>query len=105
MKMVSEMKRGALHISLSGELDHHAAKEAMRAVAAVLEEHLPGKCILDMRMVSFMDSSGIALLLNINKKLGSFGGKLGVENVGTQPMKVIRASGVERIIKVKELEI
>lgn len=102
MKMSEEFKSGALRISLSGELDHHGAKEVMTAAASVLDEHVPRSCVIDMKDVSFMDSSGIALILNVNKKMNNIGGRLAVANVAKQPMKVIRASGIERIINIKE---
>ena len=103
MKMSEEFKSGILRISLSGELDHHAAKEVMLTAAGIVEESVPRGCVLDFKEVTFMDSSGIALILNINKKLNNIGGRLKVENVAAQPMKVIRASGIERIINIKEL--
>ena len=49
-----------------------------------------------------MDSSGIALILNVNKRLGNISGRLRVEGVTKQPMKVIKASGIDRIISIKE---
>ncbi|MDD6189936.1 MAG: STAS domain-containing protein [Clostridiales bacterium] len=103
MKISEEFKSGALHISLSGELDHHGAKDVMASAASILDEHVPRSCVLNFREVSFMDSSGIALILNVNKKMNHIGGRLTVENVAKQPMKVIRASGIERIINIKEL--
>ena len=103
MKTFEVFEGGTLRISLSGELDHHGAKETMHHAADSIENHVPQLCILDFKEVGFMDSSGIAFILNVNKRMGNIDGRLMVENVDKQPMKVIRASGIERIISIKEL--
>lgn len=105
MKMTWESVGGALIISFSGELDHHGAKEMMKTTARAIERNIPQRCVLDFKGVDFMDSSGIALLLNINKRIRGIGGSLSVENVKKQPMKVMRASAIDKILNVKELTI
>ena len=45
----------------AGELDHHAASAAIRRSCALLDDHQPGKLILDLSGLTFMDSSGLAL--------------------------------------------
>ena len=102
MKISGELKNGALRLALSGELDHHGAKEVMNSAAAIIDEYMPRSCVMDFKDVGFMDSSGIALILNINKRLCNIEGRLKVENVASQPMKVIKASGIERIVSIKE---
>ncbi|MBQ4427778.1 MAG: STAS domain-containing protein [Oscillospiraceae bacterium] len=89
-----------LTIFLSGEIDHHTAAHIMREVMDKLEAELPRDCILDMSKVSFMDSSGIAIILKAYKLINSTGGRLAVSNVQAQPMRVLDASGLDRIIKI-----
>ena len=102
MKICGEVKNGELRLKLSGEMDHHGAKNVMNSAAAIIDEYVPRSCVMDLNGVVFMDSSGIALILNVNKRLGNIGGKLRVEGVSKQPMKVIKAAGIERIISIKE---
>ena len=102
MKICGEVKNGDLRLELSGELDHHSAKSVMNSAAAIIDEYVPHSCVMDLNDVGFMDSSGIALILNVNKRLCNLGGKIRVEKVAKQPMKVIKASGIERIINIKE---
>ena len=102
MKICGEVKNGELKLVLSGELDHHGAKNVMQSAAAIIDEYVPRSCVMDLNDVAFMDSSGIALILNVNKRLGNLGGRLRVEGVTKQPMKVIKASGIDRIISIKE---
>lgn len=89
-----------LTIFLSGEIDHHSASSVMQEVEDKLENEMPRDCLLDMSKVSFMDSSGIAIILKAYKILNSSGGRLAITNVQQQPLKVLDASGLDRIIKI-----
>ena len=104
MKMTSECVDGYLCIGLAGELDHHAAKEIMKSCAALIDERLPNGCVVDMQRVEFMDSSGIALLMNIYGRLRTIDASYRVINVNSQPMRVIDAAGLKKIISIKEAD-
>ena len=39
---------GRLTVYLSGELDHHAARETMQKITELLDEYLPRRCVLDL---------------------------------------------------------
>ena len=47
-----------------------------------------------------MDSSGIAIILKLHKRMNALGGRLFVQNVQSQPMRVLDASGIDRIIEI-----
>ena len=57
--------------------------------------------MLDFGALSFMDSSGIALILKISRLMGETGGRAWVENAGRQPLKVIEASGIDRMVPIR----
>ena len=107
MKVFSAYKEGQLTIYLQGELDHHEVKNSMEAIDRLLEEYLPRDCILDLGALSLMDSSGIALILKLSRRLKQLGGRAWVENVGGQPLRVVDASGIDRVVRIcalKEME-
>lgn len=101
MKITSAYNAGRLVLRLSGELDHHGAKGAMETLDALIDEYLPRDTVLDMSGLTFMDSSGIALILKVQKRMRETGGRISVENPGKQPLRVIDASGIDRIISVR----
>ena len=103
MKTTVSMKNGKLTIYLKGELDHNGAREVMFEIERHIEENKPRDCILDMAGVSFMDSSGIAVILKTYKRVYKVGGRIWVENVPPQPMRVLDAAGVERLIRISIL--
>ena len=100
MKVYSAYENGSLTIYLHGELDHHEARRAMELIDGLLDEYLPRDCALDLGGLSFMDSSGIALLLRLYRRLAVSGGRAWVENAAGQPLRVLDASGIERIVKI-----
>jgi len=100
MKIYSTFKKGRLTLFLKGELDHHGAKNALKTIDMLVDEYLPRECALDLSDISFMDSSGIAVILKVYKRLKEMGGISWVENVPKQPLRVIDASGIDRIVKV-----
>ncbi|MBP1736684.1 MAG: sulfate transporter [Oscillospiraceae bacterium] len=88
-----------LSAAISGEIDQHSAKEMMSTLDRQIDIVLPRSLTLDFGGVTFMDSSGIALLLRAYRRMLELGGTLAVEHVSSQPSKVLRCAGVDRFIK------
>ena len=99
MNMTSFLQDKRLTIALKGDIDHHSAKETMRIIGNKIDLYLPMVCVLDFRDVTFMDSSGIAIVIHAIRRMR---GVVRVENVPPQPMKVLKASGMERIVVIEE---
>ena len=100
MKIRADSKNGILRICLSGELDHHAAAGGMREIDELLDRFIPADCALDLSGLTFMDSSGIALILRVHKRMQALGGRTAVIDPSAQPLRVLDASGIDRIIKI-----
>lgn len=100
MKIRTAYAAGRLTVYLSGELDHHGARDAAETIGEALEEYLPRDCAIDMSGLSFMDSSGIALVLNVSRRICRTGGRAWVENPAAQPLRVLDASGIDRLVPV-----
>ena len=102
MQLTSYLQGGELTIELTGEIDHHCAKHYIQTITAKIEAYTPQICILDFQEVTFMDSSGIAVVINALRMMGKLDGRLELSGLQSQPMKVFRASGVDRLITIKE---
>lgn len=100
MNISTAFAAGRLTIYLAGELDHHEARGAIRSIDELLDEYLPRDCVLDMSGLSFMDSSGIALIIRISRRMKNLGGRAWIENPAKQPLRVIDASGIDRLVPV-----
>ena len=88
MNISTAFAAGRLTIYLAGELDHHEARGAIRSIDELLDEYLPRDCVLDMSGLSFMDSSGIALIIRMSRRMKNLGGRAWIENPAKQPLRV-----------------
>ena len=82
---------------LSGEIDHHCAKEIREQIDLAVREQLPPVVVLDFRRVTFMDSSGIGLIIGRAHLMEETGGVLEIHNPSQQSRKVLRVSGTDRL--------
>jgi len=103
MRLTSYLQNRELTIALTGEIDHHCAKEYINSISAKIEAYAPIKCILDFQDVTFMDSSGIAVVINAMRNMSKISGRLVVSGLGSQPSKVLRASGIHKLVEIKEV--
>ena len=102
MNLTSFLQDKRLTIALKGEIDHHSAKDTMRVVGNKIDLYLPVVCVLDVREVGFMDSSGIAIVISAIRHMREIGGKVLLRDVPAQPMKVLLASGIDKIVQIEE---
>ena len=69
MNMTSFLQDKRLTIALKGDIDHHSAKDTMRIIGNKIDLYLPMVCVLDFRDVTFMDSSGIAIVIHAIRRM------------------------------------
>ena len=105
MRFTSYLQDGLLTVELTGEIDHHCAKNYIAAITAKIEAYTPKICILDFRDVTFMDSSGIAVVINSMRTMKQIDGQLQLSGIGPQPMKVFQASGIDKLIEIREAKV
>ena len=102
MPMIWKEERGELIFTVSGEVDHHGAKGLMQQIDSALERNISRCLVMDLSGVSFMDSSGIAVVINALRCMAKIEGKLILSDLGAQPLKVFRASGIDKLVDIKE---
>ena len=100
MRVSHELKGSRLILFLSGDLDHHVAHQAFVEVSEILDEHMPMHCVLDLSGLTFMDSSGIAVVLGTYRRLKSYGGELAVSGAPNHAAKILTMAGVDRIVPI-----
>ena len=102
MRFTSYLQDGVLTVVLTGEIDHNSAKIYIDAIASKIEVYNPRKCVLDFEQVSFMDSSGIAVVINALRAMTRIGGTLAVCCLQKQPQRVFSISGIDKLVEVGE---
>ena len=102
MNFTSFLENGKLTIVLTGEIDHHRAKSYIERIAAKIDAYTPDECILDFSDVTFVDSSGIAVVINSMRRMAQIEGTLLLTGIAEQPMRVFRTSGIDKLVQIKE---
>ena len=101
MKIKAKSADRNLLLELSGELDHHGARNTLREIELAIDASLPRMLMLDLAGVTFMDSSGIALILRAQQRMQLLDGSLLVCNVPAQARRVLDAAGIGRLVKIQ----
>ena len=101
MKIRAQDTDRELLLELSGEIDHHEARNALKDVEMAIDAALPRTLILDFSGVTFMDSSGIALILRSQQRMQLLDGSVVLRNVPAQAKRVLDAAGIGRLVSIK----
>ncbi len=97
-----ESSESVITAYIFGEIDHHCAKEIRDEIDEITERMRPEILILDFRDVTFMDSSGIGLVMGRYKLIKEIGGELKVINVSGYIKKVMKLAGLDTLVSIEE---
>lgn len=86
---------------LTGEIDHHSAKGMREEIDETVQRASPDELILDFKDVTFMDSSGIGLVMGRYALMQEFGGTLKVVNLSSHIKKVMKLAGLDRLAVIE----
>ncbi len=91
---------GSLTAHISGEIDQHTAGWLRMDIDTALNDNRPQHLILDFSAVTFMDSSGVGLVMGRYKNMKSMGGT--VELTGMPPYieKVMSLAKMDRLVRM-----
>ena len=92
--------RGSLVIGLNTDLDHHLADEIREVIDEVVEERGIRSIIFDFSKVTFMDSSGIGLIMGRYRAMGMRGDCIQAAGVSTYIEKLLHLSGVYKFVEI-----
>jgi len=85
---------------ISGEVDHHNAKKIRAVIDGKMMSARPSALVLDLSEVTFMDSSGLGLILGRFSKSSDLGIPFSVSNPTRAVEKILDLAGMERIIRI-----
>jgi len=94
MNIAFKELNNALYISVSGELDESASKRARETLDALIEQTEAKRVVIDLSGLTFMDSTGIGVLLGRFKKLRERQIPLSIANPSKAVDKLLNLSGL-----------
>ena len=101
MAMRIETIDSTLTVKLEGEIDHHMAKGMREEIDQTAQRTRPILMILDFKDVTFMDSSGIGLVMGRYRLMETTNGKLKVINTSPHIKKVMKLAGLDRLAEIQ----
>lgn len=91
---------GVLVASLQGDLDDHSADAVRKALDRELDTMTPPRLVLDLEGVTFMDSSGLGVILGRYRKVSERGGQMRIASVPAQLHKLFAISGLHKVMPI-----
>lgn len=95
-----EKADGEVRAFLDGEIDHHCAQSIRNEIDLAVESCRPENLILDFGEVTFMDSSGIGLVMGRYQVMKNIGGRVSLQNTPVHIRKVMRLAGLDRFATI-----
>lgn len=100
-----EYRQNEIRVFLEGEIDHHSASIIRVSIDEAILNKRPQLLILDFGKVTFMDSSGIGLVMGRYKLMKTVGGRIVVDNLSASAYKVMRLAGLETLGEIRQREV
>ncbi len=93
-----ENKNGVLTVRLTGEIDHHTARPTRERIDETVNKTKPRELILDFSGVTFMDSSGVGLVMGRYHYSAGLGCKTAVTGLKERDKRIMLMSGLSKIV-------
>lgn len=100
MNNVFQIRGNCMTIRVPEELDHHNALPIQQEADEVMMNRDIQRIVFDFRDTSFMDSSGIGVLMGRYRAIQRNGGRIQAENVSERIEKILQMSGISKLIPV-----
>ena len=87
---------------LAGDIDLASADSLQEAIEATETSGNGGDVVLDMSAVTFLDSSGLRVLVTANDRIGARGDRLVIRSPSSSVSRVLEITGLLTAIAVED---
>lgn len=101
MKMRIKKTDNTLIVLLEGEIDHHSASGMREKIDREIIKASPSELLLDFSGISFMDSSGVGLVIGRYALAKNLGCSLAVCGLKDRDKKILMMSGMQNKIEFR----
>lgn len=89
-----------LCIRMPGEVDHHGAASIRECADRLILDDKVKNIVFDFENTTFMDSSGLGIIIGRYRKISCFGGKVYAINTSDRISRILKSSGMSAIIEI-----
>ena len=86
-------------ISLEGEIDLHESPNVRESLRPLIERKAP-RIYVDMAEVTYIDSSGLAVLIDAMQRIANYGGKFGLIAIRPSVRTVLEIARLDQVFRV-----
>lgn len=90
----------SLVVILEGELDHHTSEYARKRIDRQYYNNNLLNMVLDLRKLSFMDSSGIGLIMGRYRNCSEEKGRISIVSTNSNINRILKMSGLLKLIDI-----
>lgn len=103
MPVTLKNKNNTLYAFIKGEIDHHTAQDLRECIDdAIILNDSDALVVLDFGGVTFMDSSGVGLVMGRYRLAATKGKKIRVDNLSERDYKIMKMSGIEKLAEINK---
>ena len=98
VEIIFDVMGSTLIAELFGELDHHAAEKIRERIDEALDSHGSCSLVFDFSGVTFMDSSGIGMVLGRYRKMSEAGDRIAIVSCSKTIRNILNMAGIFSVI-------
>ena len=104
MKVQLFIRKLTLYVRFTGELDSNVANNMRVKISELIDNYNIKYLVLNCEKLTFMDSSGIGFIIGRFNQIKSKGGIVFLTNLNELIQRIVRLSGVYKIVNIKQDE-
>ncbi len=104
MDLELKLVRNTLVVRVKGELDMLVADKIRQEIDSVIENKGINKLIINLEKVTFIDSSGLGLIIGRYKKITARNGKMYLVGASSSVQKILTFSGINKLVPMYDTE-
>lgn len=98
MKVLEETKNGVVVCKIEGEVNIGSSPDLRKVFDAFIQKNIQ-KIVLDFSAVSYIDSSGLATLIELLQRLKKINGKFRISNMSEKIKNVFEITKLHKIFE------
>lgn len=86
-------------LPLEGEIDLHVSPNVAKSLRAIIQKK-PRRLVVDLARVSYIDSSGLAVLIEAMQNVGAYGGKFALAGLRDDVLAIFQIAKLDQVFRI-----
>ncbi|MFH0839926.1 MAG: STAS domain-containing protein [Candidatus Omnitrophota bacterium] len=101
MQIKFEDKNGIMICATEGDIDINTSPQVKKLFDKVMKDKF-AKVLIDLQKVEYIDSSGLATLVEILKNIKNYGGRLKLSNLSNKVRSLFEITKLEKLFDISD---